>query len=150
LESLLNPRRSALLLLAVAAGLTAALLSPAPASAHAIESTLERIAGLNRTFELQSRFSTGLPAAGAQVSLVSPSGASLALGSTNAEGQLRFAVPDAVDPSWEVRVDQGPGHRDYLEVPLAASGSGLFAASGLSAVVLLGAVVVGFNRRLGR
>ncbi|MFZ9271184.1 MAG: hypothetical protein ACO23C_08075 [Prochlorococcaceae cyanobacterium] len=164
MESLLTPRRAALLL-AVASGLTAAsVLSPAPTLAHALESSLERMAGLNRTLELQSRFSTGMPAAGAQVSLVSPSGASLALGSTDAEGQLRFALPDAVDASWEVRVDQGPGHRDYLELPLpaAAAGqlshrlrsvlpaSGLLAASGASALLLLGAVVVGCNRRRGR
>ncbi|MEB3172536.1 MAG: hypothetical protein VKL97_01595 [Cyanobacteriota bacterium] len=103
------------------AGLAAAALAPTPALAHALDSSLERIAGLNSTLELQSRFSTGMPAAGAQVSLIAPDGTAVALGSTDAQGQLRFEVPAAADASWEVKVDQGPGHRDYLELPLEAA-----------------------------
>lgn len=94
-------------------------LDPAPARAHAIDSSLERVAGLSRTLELQSHFSSGEPAAGAKVSLVAPNGTTLALGTTDAQGQLRFQIPAAADAAWEVRVDQGPGHRDYLELPVA-------------------------------
>lgn len=88
-----------------------------PARAHAIESTLERVAGLNRTLALQSSFSNGEPAAGAVVSLVAPGSQPIALGQTDAEGQLHFRLPEQADAAWEVRVDQGPGHRDYLELP---------------------------------
>jgi hypothetical protein len=119
LESLLKPLSTALL--AVVAALGAGLLAPWPASAHAIDSSLERIAGLTGTLELQSRFSTGMPAAGARVSLIAPDGTAVALGSTDAEGQLRFVLPAGADASWEVKVDQGPGHRDYLELPLEAA-----------------------------
>lgn len=101
-----------------ATGLVLSLLAQPPgAHAHAIESTLERLAQAGSTFELQSRFSNGEPAAAAQVSLVSPSGAQLALGRTDAQGHLRFDLPRQADAGWEVRVDQGPGHRDYLELP---------------------------------
>lgn len=126
-------------------------LSAAPARAHAIESSLERLADLNLTLELNSRYSTGLPAAGARVSLVAPDGAELALGKTDAQGQLRFGLPAGVDSAWEVRVDQGPGHRDYLELPAAPTpgpaprrptGVDPLAAGGGTLLLLVGAVAV--------
>ena len=92
-------------------------LAAGPAMAHALDSSLERVADLNRTIALTSQFSTGVPAAGAVVTLVAPAGQTVAVGRTDATGQLRFQLPEQVDPSWEVRVDQGPGHRDYLELP---------------------------------
>ena len=113
--SLLTPGRWAI------GAACAALLLPAPLQAHAIESSLERLRGLNNTLALQSRYSTGLPAAGASVALVAPDGVVVALGRTDAQGQLRFVVPPTADGRWEVRVDQGPGHRDYLELPAAAA-----------------------------
>ncbi len=114
-----DPRRP----VSVAASLlsTAVVLAAGPAMAHGLESSLERVADLNRTFALTSQFSTGVPAAGAAVSLVAPAGQTVALGRTDAHGQLRFQLPQAVDGSWEVRVDQGPGHRDYLELPGVAA-----------------------------
>lgn len=87
------------------------------AHAHAIESTLERLSDARQSLELSSRFGSGEPAAGAMVALVAPDGTSLDLGRTDAQGQLRFSLPPSVDASWELRVDQGPGHRDYLELP---------------------------------
>ena len=102
----------------------AVALAAAPAIAHGIESSLERVADLNRTFELKSQFSTGVPAAGAAVTLVAPAGQAVAVGHTDAQGQLRFRLPPVVDGSWEVRVDQGPGHRDYLELPGGAAERG--------------------------
>ena len=152
MESLLKPLIAALL------GVGAAV-APQAAGAHALDSSLERVAGLNRTLELQSRFSTGQPASGAQVSLVAPDGRSLALGMTDADGQLRFAVPAAADARWEVRVDQGPGHRDYLELPLEGAAapapqlgrslqrSGVLTGGG--AALLLGVWMVGRRRRGG-
>lgn len=50
--------------------------------------------------------------------LVSPDGqASLELGHTDAEGQLTFNLPAQAKADWEVQVDAGPGHRDYIELP---------------------------------
>jgi len=99
----------------------AVVLAASPAKAHGLESSLERVADLNTTFALTSQFSTGVPAAGAAVTLVAPAGQTVAVGRTDASGQLRFQLPAQVDASWEVRVDQGPGHRDYLELPGAAA-----------------------------
>ncbi len=91
-----------------------------PARAHAIESSLERVSGLTDSLVLQSRFSPEQPASDAEVRLVSPSGQSIALGRTDANGTLRFELPKGVGADWELQVDQGPGHRDYLELPAAA------------------------------
>lgn len=50
--------------------------------------------------------------------MVSPDGtASVDLGETDADGRLRFALPARARADWEVQVDAGPGHRDYLELP---------------------------------
>lgn len=98
-----------------------AVVSAGPAMAHGLESSLERVTELNRTFSLTCQFSTGVPAAGAAVTVVAPAGQTLALGRTDAGGHLRFQLPAQVDASWEVRVDQGPGHWDYIELPGDAS-----------------------------
>ena len=119
MTALRRPLPVAAALLSMAVGLAAA-----PALAHGLESSLERGADLNRTFELKSQFSTGVPAAGAAVTLVAPAGQTVAVGHTDARGQLRFRLPALVDGSWELRVDQGPGHRDYLELPGAGAGRG--------------------------
>jgi nickel transport protein len=131
----------------------ALLVAPA-ARAHGIESTLERVSGLlsSRPFQLESRFSSGLPAREATVRMVSPDGtASVDLGHTNAEGQLTFTLPSQAKADWEVQVDAGPGHRDYIELPGSAP-SGLHgqairsvqplahALGSLGALALLGTV----------
>ncbi|MFM7635586.1 MAG: hypothetical protein ACKO7Z_08420 [Cyanobacteriota bacterium] len=106
----------------LAAGLSLALSLAAaerPVRAHAIESSLERVSGLTDSLVLQSRFSPEQPASDAEVRLVSPSGQSIALGRTDASGSLRFRLPEGVGADWELQVDQGPGHRDYLELPAA-------------------------------
>jgi hypothetical protein len=100
-----------------------ALAGQGTAHAHAIESSLERLSGLNDSLLLQSRFGTDQPASDAEVRLVSPNGVSIALGRTDADGKLRFQLPKAAGPDWELQVDQGPGHRDYLELPAAGSGT---------------------------
>ena len=124
-------RRAALPLqgLAPCAGLLALSLAtslgaPPPARAHAIESTLVRLQALSNTLQVESHFSTGVPVDGAQVRLVSPDGKdSIALGQTDRSGSLRFQLPSAANSSWELQVDGGGGHRDYLELP-TATGTG--------------------------
>ena len=117
-------------LLAAAALLLAPCLSPAPGRAHAIESSLEHLHGAGsgalaasgprdaEELRLISSFSTGQPVAAAAVRAVPPGGgAPVELGRTDAEGRLVFRLPAQVRPDWEVQVDGGPGHRDYLELP---------------------------------
>jgi nickel transport protein len=90
------------------------------AQSHGIESTLERLDGLTSSnpYQLESKFSTGLPASDAAVRMVSPDGGTaVELGHTNARGQLSFALPAQAKADWEVQVDAGPGHRDYIELP---------------------------------
>ena len=98
-------------------GVAAAALSQAPALGHSIESSLERVSSLTDQLVLESRFGNGQPAADAVVRLISPGGQPIELGRTDALGQLRFQVPQDATAHWEVQVDQGPGHRDYLELP---------------------------------
>ena len=43
-----------------------------------------------------------------------------ALGRTDARGHLNFQLPSGARSDWEVQVDGGPGHRDYLELPNGA------------------------------
>jgi nickel transport protein len=106
-----------------------ALAHPRPAAAHAIQSTLESLSSLSQasvsslspakgsTLTLASSFSTGVPVAGADVRLVPPAGTPIALGRTDANGHLSFQLPPGARSDWEVQVDGGPGHRDYLELP---------------------------------
>ena len=101
-------------------GLAALLLSPGQAQAHGIESSLTRLEGLSGQLMLQSRFSSGQPTADAVVRLVPPSGQPLDLGRTDNQGRLSFALPEQASGAWELQVDGGPGHRDYLEMPVRA------------------------------
>lgn len=99
----------------------ALLLAPGGARAHGIQSSLERFGGLNA--QLESSFSSGDPARDAEVRLVPPGGAApIALGQTDSQGRLSFRLPPQATADWEIQVDAGPGHRDYLEVPSAGPG----------------------------
>lgn len=103
-----------------AGGCALALLFPSAAGAHGIQSSLERLGHLtaNSPYQLETRFSSGQPAMDASVRMVSPDGtAAVELGHTNAEGQLTFNLPAQARADWEVQVDAGPGHRDYIELP---------------------------------
>jgi nickel transport protein len=123
--------RVPLLALIGAAGL---VFAPAAARAHGIESSLERLGGLSERIDftptasgsrapatqlqLESRFSSGLPASEAAVRLVPPDGgAPIEVGRTDTRGQITFALPARAGKDWEIQVDAGPGHRDYLELP---------------------------------
>ena len=130
----LRPVRAAPVLLA--SGALLAFAHPQAASAHAIQTTLETLSSLSRAYTgsstgpdtaaagpsitLASSFSTGAPVADASVTLMPPGGTPIALGRTDARGQLNFQLPAGARPDWEIQVDGGPGHRDYLELPNGA------------------------------
>jgi hypothetical protein len=92
-------------------------LMPRPASAHAIESTLTYLSG---TLELSSTFSSGEPTKDAVVRILKADGSSGAeLGRLDGEGRLQVTLPaELQNGSVELQVDGGPGHRDYLELPV--------------------------------
>lgn len=117
--------RQATFRLPLLAGAVLLSLAAVPgARAHGIESTLERLGSLSADapLRLESKFSNGLPAREAAVRMVSPDGATaLELGRTNADGRLTFPLPAQARADWELQVDAGPGHRDYVELPAAAS-----------------------------
>ena len=120
----------------LASGALLAFAHPQAASAHAIQSTLETVGSLSQAytgsskgpgaaaagprFALASSFSTGVPVADATVKLVPPGGTPIALGRTDTRGQLNFQLPAGAGSDWEIQVDGGPGHRDYLELPKGA------------------------------
>jgi nickel transport protein len=131
--------RVPLLTLVAFAGL---LIAPGAACAHGIESNLERLGGLragvdfsrtasgNRApasrLQLQSNFSSGVPASEAAVRLVPPNGGTpIELGRTDTRGQLTFVLPTQASNDWEIQVDAGPGHRDYLELPGSENSGGV-------------------------
>jgi len=105
-------RRSVFLALLGAAG----ALMPTAARAHAIQSTLEYLpSAAGGTMELTSRFSSGDPARDATVRLVPPNGGeAIPIGRTGSDGRLTFTLPQGARNDWEIQVDAGPGHRDYL------------------------------------
>lgn len=95
------------------------LAGSSPASAHAIESSLQRLETLREGLVLESRFSSGEPASGAIVRLVPPGGANpVEVGRIDSDGRLGFSLPSQANGSWELQVDGGPGHRDFLELPV--------------------------------
>lgn len=110
--------------------LLAPVFTPAPARAHAIESSLEtlHVHGIDshqaaskadpEELRLSASFSSGQPVVAAAVRAIPPGGANgVELGRTGADGRLVFRLPSQVRPDWELQVDGGPGHRDYLELP---------------------------------
>ena len=98
--------------------LGAAVISTASsAQAHAIQTNLEAFRN-NHVLLLQSSFGNGQPAQAALVTLVPPGGQPIPVGRTNSKGQLSFALPNDANGEWDVQVDGGPGHRDYLSLPV--------------------------------
>ena len=95
----------------------AAMSSAGSAHAHAIQTNLEAFRN-NHVLLLESTFGNGQPAQAALVSLVPPGGQPIPVGRTNSKGQLSFALPSDAQGEWDVQVDGGPGHRDYLSLPI--------------------------------
>lgn len=114
---------SLLVLTGAAAVVLPTVLLMSPVRAHGIQSTLERISSLDggsraEKLEVQSSFSSGLPASDAHVRLLPADGGSpIELGYTGADGRLTFRLPPTAGAGGEIQVDAGPGHRDYLELP---------------------------------
>ena len=130
----------------LAGGLTLLAL-PLPLQAHALESSLERLSQLNNQLLLESRFGNGEPADAAVVRLMPPGGEPIELGRTDAQGRLQFQLPRQAGADWEVQVDKGAGHRDYLELPPAAAAAPARArslpAAGLAPAGLLSGALIG-------
>lgn len=88
----------------------------APAKAHQIESALHY---LNGDLQLSSSFSNGEPTQGAVVSLLNTDGTpGQELGRTDSEGRLSLDLSSVDNGTVDLQVDGGPGHRDYLELPV--------------------------------
>ena len=93
-------------------GTTSAL----PSGAHQIESALTYLEG---KLELSSSFSNGEPTQGAVVRLLNADGTpGLELGRTDTEGRLSIDLSSVGNGTVDLQVDGGPGHRDYLELPV--------------------------------
>ena len=88
----------------------------APAKAHQIESALHYLDG---DLKLSSSFSNGEPTQGAVVRLLNADGTpGQELGRTDADGRLSLDLSTVVNGTVDLQVDGGPGHRDYLELPV--------------------------------
>jgi len=107
------------LLLPLLAGSLGVLLLPTGARAHGLESSLQRLGHL--TAGLETHYSNGLPAGDANVRLLVPGGEPIQLGRTDAAGKLTVHLPAQAHADWEIQVDAGPGHKDYLELPPRAA-----------------------------
>lgn len=93
-----------------------ALTQPLKTEAHGVESSLRYLEG---QLELTSSFSTGEPVEGAVVRLLQADGTpGKELGRIDAEGKLEVTLPELADGLVDLQVDGGPGHRDYLTLPL--------------------------------
>ncbi|QNI57948.1 putative conserved membrane protein [Synechococcus sp. BIOS-U3-1] len=81
-----------------------------------MESSLRYLDG---QLELTSSFSTGEPVKGAVVRLLQADGTpGKELGHIDAKGRLEVTLPELGDGLVDLQVDGGPGHRDYLTLPL--------------------------------
>ena len=88
----------------------------APAKAHQIESALQYLDG---DLQLSSSFSNGEPTQGAVVRLLNADGTpGQELGRTDADGRLSLDLSSVGNGTVDLQVDGGPGHRDYLELPV--------------------------------
>jgi hypothetical protein len=103
-------------LLLAAAAISLAGLAPTAVRSHGIESSLNYLSG---SLELSSGFSTGEPAQGAIVRLLQADGSpGQELGRMDADGKLTLTLPTLIDGEVDLQVDGGPGHRDYLTLPI--------------------------------
>ena len=87
-----------------------------PAKAHQIESALQYLDG---DLQLSSSFSNGEPTQGAVVRLLNADGTpGQELGRTDSDGRLNLDLSSVGNGTVDLQVDGGPGHRDYLELPV--------------------------------
>ena len=117
----------------------------APARAHQIESALTYLDG---NLELSSSFSNGEPTQGAVVRLLNPDGTlQRELGTTDADGRLLIDISDVADGFLDLQVDGGPGHRDYLELPVSSGQVDLDQVVSLPLTLMLVGLLVNVRRR---
>ena len=91
-------------------------LQAMPAKAHQVESALRYLDG---DLELSSNFSNGEPTQGAMVRLIKEDGSTgQTLGQTDADGKLNLDLSRFDNGIVDLQIDGGPGHRDYLTLPV--------------------------------
>ena len=113
--------------------LIGAALQPS-VKAHGVETNFSGLEA-SGLLQLNSHFSSGQPLVNAEVRVQSPDGSkTLKLGHTGSDGSFKAKMPAQANHEWELVVDGGPGHRDYLELSrsiLGVSALGSFALIGL-------------------
>ena len=120
-------------------------LGEIPAQAHQIESALHY---LNGELELSSSFSNGEPTKGAVVRLLNADGsAGQELGRTDQAGRLTLHLDSVRDGVVDLQIDGGPGHRDYLEMPVQAGQVKLDEVVSLPVSLVLLGLLVSVPRR---
>ena len=116
-----------------------------PVQAHQIESALNY---LNGELELSSSFSNGEPTQGAVVRLLNADGsAGQELGRTDQSGRLTLDLDTVEDGIVDLQIDGGPGHRDYLEMPVQAGQVKLDEVVSLPLSLVLVGLLVSVRRR---
>ncbi len=99
------------------------LFTTNPYKAHSIQS---EVTFENGKVRLSSRFSNGEPVEGAVISILNQESLPvIELGQTNHLGNLILNLPYLDSGKINVQIDGGPGHRDYLMIPIR-SGKILF------------------------
>ena len=103
-----------------------ALLMPSRGLAHAVQTDVSSLLP-SGAINLRTSFSSGEPLAHAPVRLESHDGSqSIPLGATDGDGHFAATLPELDSQSWDVVIDGGIGHRDYLgldeEVEISRSG----------------------------
>ena len=124
-----------------------ALLTPGRSLAHAVQTDVSSLlpSGL---INLRTSFSSGEPLANAPVRLESHDGSqSIELGATDADGRLRIDLSDVADGVLDLQVDGGPGHRDYLELPVSSGQVDLDQVVSLPFTLVLVGLLVNVRRR---
>ena len=120
-------------------------LGAIPTQAHQIESVLHY---LNGELELSSSFSNGEPTKGAVVRLLNADGsAGQELGRTDQAGRLTLHLGTVRDGVVDLQIDGGPGHRDYLEMPVQAGQVKLDEVVSLPVSLVLLGLLVSVPRR---
>ena len=116
-----------------------------PAGAHQIESALHYLDG---DLQLSSSFSNGEPTQGAVVRLLKADGSpGQELGRTDADGRLVLDLSDLDNGVVDLQVDGGPGHRDYLELPVSSGRVNLDEVVALPFSLVLVGLLVSVRRR---
>ena len=116
-----------------------------PVQAHQIESALNY---LNGELELSSSYSNGQPTQGAVVRLLNADGsAGQELGRTDQTGRLTLDLDTVEDGIVDLQIDGGPGHRDYLEMPVQAGQVKLDEVVSLPLSLVLVGLLVSVQRR---